>query len=183
MWRLKYSRAITRTNICMAAVLALPGWCQQSDPTVRNHPDACLNIVEDCSNTGTRYRAIRTVEDYGTHQHWMLLQNLSRPAAPAVLIQRPLDFSCARLSLERPDLRFPSDRESLSLPVIHAGNYLIVSEHTRVLDAELEAIALRPAAIGEGLTVRLKFGGRTRNAIATAPGRATLSEEGREAHR
>ena len=69
------------------------------------------------------------------------------------------------------------------MPVIHAGDYLIVSEHTRVFDADLEATALKTAAIGDSLTVRLKFGGRTLSVVATAPGRASLFEEGSAARR
>jgi hypothetical protein len=177
-----YSRAITLTSISLAAFLTLPGRCQEKNPTSRNQADECLNIADDHSKIATRYRAIRTIEDSGTHQHWLLLENLNRPGAPALLVQRACDSSRARILSEESELRSRSDIHDLSLPAIHVGDYLILSEHTRVFDAELEATALKTAAIGEGLTVRLKFGGRSLNAIATAPGRATLSEEGSEVH-
>ncbi len=135
------------------------------------------------SNIATRYRAICTIEDPGTRQRWILLQNLVRPAAPALLVQRPRNFSCVRFSPQGSESHSQPDSESRSLPVIHAGDYLILSEHTRFLDAELEAIALQPAAIGDSLTVRLKFGDRILRVIATAPGRAALSGEGSEARR
>jgi hypothetical protein len=177
MRRLNYSWAITLANISLATLLTLPGRCQQSNSTVRNQPDGCSSIVDDRFKIATRYRAIGTIEDPGTHQHWILLRNLSRPAAPAALVQSPRNSSCSGFSPERSDLRFPSHSDGPSLPVIRAGDYLVVSEHTRFFDAELEASALKSAAIGESLTVRLKFGGRTLNAIATAPGRAISSDD------
>ena len=69
------------------------------------------------------------------------------------------------------------------IPVIHAGDKLILSEHTSAIDADLEAVALTSAAIGKGLTVRLKFGSRTVSAIATAPGRASFAEGRTEVYR
>jgi hypothetical protein len=63
--------------------------------------------------------------------------------------------------------------QKLPIPVIHAGDTVILTEHTSVADAELEATALSAAGVGEALTVRLKIGGRL-GAIATAPGRASI---------
>lgn len=182
MRRLNHFRVITLANILLSVVLTPFSPCQQTNPVLRKWPYQCLNTTGDRSRIATSYRAIRSFEDPGTHQHWLLLRNLSRPAAPAVLVERSLDSSCAGSSLEKSDQRSLSGQR-YSLPVIQAGDYIVVSEHTRITDAELEATALNPAAIGESLSVRLKFGGRAVNAIATAPGRATLSEAGNEVRR
>jgi flagella basal body P-ring formation protein FlgA len=57
------------------------------------------------------------------------------------------------------------------------GDHLIVEEHTKLLDASLEAIALASARAGQTLRVRLSIGGRVVKAIAAAAGRATLFPE------
>ena len=181
MKRLTYFPAVTLANISLMAILTCPCRCQQGNAEAPHHSDDCSTTIEDGSNLVTRLRATRTIEDPGTHQHWVLLENLSRPAAPGLLVLRPRDFSCARLGAER--LRSSSDTQSVPIPVIHAGDKLILSEHTSAIDADLEAMALTSAAIGKGLTVRLKFGSRTVSAIATAPGRASFAEGRTEVYR
>jgi hypothetical protein len=149
---------------------------------VGTQPDACLNAVEPHSSIAPQYREIRTIEDRGTHQHWILLQNLNRPAAPALLLQGAQGFSCSRFR-EKSGSRSKADARSFLPPVIHAGDHLIVSEHSSELDADLEATALKSAAIGNSLTVRLKAGGGTLSVIATGPGRATFLQNGIEVRR
>ena len=173
MRRLDYFRACTMVSISLA-LATLPGWCQQGYTTTV-HNDACWNTATEPSNFLTRFREIRTIEDPATHQRWMLLQNLNQPAAPALFVPTPQEFFCTGLGPKRCELTV----QRASHAVIHAGDQLILSEHTRVSDAELEATALKTAAIGERLPVRLKLGGRILSAIATAQGRATLSGEGR----
>jgi hypothetical protein len=68
---------------------------------------------------------------------------------------------------------------ALPAPILHSGDRLIVDEHTAVVDAQLEAVAMGPAAAGGSLNVRLAIGGRVVRAVATAPGRAVLQEETR----
>ena len=67
-----------------------------------------------------------------------------------------------------------------TLPVIHAGDQIILSEHTINSDAELEATALDTAAAGDSLRVLIKFGGHTVRAIAATPGHATRGLEASE---
>jgi hypothetical protein len=63
------------------------------------------------------------------------------------------------------------------LPVIHAGDRLIVEENTRVAVARLEAIAMGPALRGSPLNVRLSIGGNVVRAVALGPGRAAFARE------
>jgi hypothetical protein len=63
------------------------------------------------------------------------------------------------------------------IPVIRAGDRLIVEEHTAVVDAVLEARALNPAAAGAPLDVRLTMGGNVVRVVAVGPGRAALLTE------
>jgi hypothetical protein len=60
-------------------------------------------------------------------------------------------------------------------PVIRAGDLIVVEEHTEVVDAVLEAVALGPAAEHGTLHARLRIGGRVVQATAVAPGRAQLA--------
>jgi hypothetical protein len=65
-------------------------------------------------------------------------------------------------------------RKSPPLPVIHAGEGVVVEEHTTTAEAYLEATALDSGAIGARISVRLKIGRKVLRAVAIAPGRALL---------
>jgi flagella basal body P-ring formation protein FlgA len=67
--------------------------------------------------------------------------------------------------------------EIIPVPVIGAGDRLILEEHSAVVDARLEAVALGPAAVGSALRVRLVIGGRVVRARALAAGHVALQEE------
>jgi flagella basal body P-ring formation protein FlgA len=61
--------------------------------------------------------------------------------------------------------------------VIRGGDRVILEEHTPVVDARLEAIALAPAREGGTLRVRLKIGGGIVEAVALGPGRVAFAAE------
>ena len=62
-------------------------------------------------------------------------------------------------------------------PAIHAGDALTVEEHTALVDARLEAIALGPAVEGAYFRVRLKIGGRVVRVEAVSAGHAVFGPE------
>jgi hypothetical protein len=66
----------------------------------------------------------------------------------------------------------------MAVPVIRAGDRIVVEEHTDVVDAVLEAVALGPAVEQGPLDVRLRIGGRVVRVVALAPGRARLFSKG-----
>jgi hypothetical protein len=78
--------------------------------------------------------------------------------------------------------QFKSEREMPNLfhlnaargLVTHAGDTVIVEEHTAVVDSRLEAVALGSAARGGEFQARLKIGGAVIRAIALDAGRASL---------
>jgi hypothetical protein len=177
---LNYSSIIA--IVSLVPLLAHSAWGQQHETVMGKQSDACSKITGEHFNIATHYRAIRTIEDPATHQFWILLRNLGRPSAPALLIQGSENVSREGTGWKKSGSSSVPDYPNFVPAVIHAGDSLIVSERTSVLDADLEATALREAAIGNRLTVRLKLGGRTLSVIATGPGRASL-EEGNEVRR
>ena len=134
---------------------------------------ACSNE----SNLKAHYRALREIEDPGTHQRWLLIQDQERAAGPAFFVRELRPSWCASFVAATTNSPSHFAARLRQLPVIHAGDAVLLSAHTKISDAEFEAIALGPAAAGDPLRVRLKFGGFTARAIATAPGRVTLADE------
>ena len=181
MQRLPYEPAMTLRCIILALLLPLAAVSQQS--TAVSPQEAAICMDPPHTHPAAKYRAIRVVEDRGTGQRWLLLEDLEHPSAPARFYSWSREFSCAHLFAEGSQLHSAENTRNVSLPVIHAGDALLLSEHTRIADAELEGTALTTAAPGETLTVSLKFGRRTLKAIATAPGRAAVSESGSEVPR
>jgi hypothetical protein len=173
----KWSRSVRLAGMSLTCLMAICGWSRQN-PYAAHAQSACSTLIDPLLSVPTRYRAVRAIEDRGTHQQWLLVKDLSHPSAPALLVQapgyrsrlQPTEFdSCSSRSVPR-----------FSLPVIHVGDPIIVSEHTAISDAQLGATALEAAAAGEPLNVRLKIGGQILHAIANAPGRATRIVEASE---
>ncbi len=61
--------------------------------------------------------------------------------------------------------------------VIHAGDALVVEEHSYVVDGRLQATALGSAAAGSEFEARLKIGGKVVLAVALEAGRAEMMPE------
>ena len=116
---------------------------------------------------------IREIEDPSTGDLWLLLRDRSRSGGPGrlVLARQPagtamtLDHSSAQPA--------PAGER----PVIHAGDAVIVEEHTARVDARLEAIALGPAVKRAYFKARLKIGGRVVQVVAISPGHAVFAPE------
>ena len=114
----------------------------------------------------------RIIEDPATHQCWILERYLNRPGAPSRLVQMPSGPPC--VCHEEQVTRLLTKSERVAIPIIHAGDRLILTEHTAVSNVQLEAIALNGASVGQSLPVRLKIGGQILHAVATAPRRASI---------
>jgi hypothetical protein len=111
-----------------------------------------------------RGQVLREIDDPSTGDRWVLLRNLSDPAAPARLVLTTKDM--------------PAEESPASALAIHAGDTLIVEDHTALADVRLEAVALSRATAGAEFTARLKIGGKVVHAVAVAPGKAVLSVAG-----
>jgi hypothetical protein len=106
---------------------------------------------------------LREIDDPHNGDRWLLTRNADNPAGPGMLVR----VSGARLGPQRAGLSEDSQAAAPALPVIRAGDRLIVEEDT----------AMNPAAAGSVLNVRLAIGGRVMRAVALAPGRAALEPE------
>jgi hypothetical protein len=113
---------------------------------------------------------VREIDDLHTGARWLLMRDPVHPGGPGRLV-----LVGGLRGIVRPS---EPGIEPL-LPVIHAGDRLIVEEHTAVVEARLEAVALGPAVIGSPLDARLKIGGNVVRVVAMAPGRAAFLAEAR----
>jgi len=113
---------------------------------------------------------VREIDDPYTGDRWLLMHNRQFPGGPGRLV-----LAAARRKASG-GVACQSEEAQL-IPVIHAGDRLIVEEHTAVVDAVLEARALNPAAVGAPLNVRLTIGGNVVRVVALGPRHAALLAE------
>jgi hypothetical protein len=111
---------------------------------------------------------MREIDDAGSGVRWLLIQDPAHRGGPGRLVAVRFD----------PDGNGPQRSAAFArpAPVIHAGDAVQVEEHSAVVDASLEAVALGSAIQGGPLKVRLKVGGRIVAAVALGPGRALLAQ-------
>jgi hypothetical protein len=111
----------------------------------------------------------------------LLVRDEAHPGGPGrlVLAEKPPIVEPGNRDAEnRPGSRQVAELTYVSpVPVIHAGDRLIVEEHTPIVEGHLEAVALGPAAAGGAFDVRLRMGGKVLRAVALGPGRAELQAE------
>ena len=134
-----------------------------------------VRVVASTSNTGSE--VLREIDDPATGGLWLLERDRDRPAGPGrlILIRRGAPLTVGKAGNVNPDVPIAAP------PVVHAGDLLLVEEHTPVVDAQLEAVAMEPAAKGGILRARLKIGGAVVRVVVQSPGHAlfgTVSEVG-----
>jgi flagellar basal body P-ring formation chaperone FlgA len=111
---------------------------------------------------------IREIIDPRNGDRWILTRDSSHPAGPGRLV---LLASLHILT------RHAVPEEEAQAPVIHAGDRVIVEEHTASVEARLEAVAMGPAQAGSPVNVRLSIGGRVLQAEAIGPEQAVFHAE------
>lgn len=110
-------------------------------------------------------RVLHEINDPYSGACWLVLQNTGHPAGPGLMIPAA-DFAAGGTHSSISEKERPI--------VIHAGDRLVIEEHTAAAEAFLEAVALNQASVGGTLEARLKIGGKVVRAVATVPGRAAL---------
>ena len=117
---------------------------------------------------------VREINDPHSGVRWLLLVNALHPGEPGRMVRA----DTFRGEFQKPKAAGQKAPALFQL-AIHAGERVIVEEHSQVVDARLDAVALNPAAVGGVVRVRLAVGGRVVRALAVDTGRVAL-DEGKE---
>ena len=144
--------------------------------------------AEESRLHGEQVQILGQMEDPATGQRWLHLREPGHPGGPErlVLLAGPVPSRrlVARLG-ESGEGAAASIRKAL-LPsksaryLVRSGDHLVIEEHTPVVDARLEAVALGSVrSPGEALRVRLVPGGNVLEVMVLGPGRAVFAREAR----
>ena len=117
---------------------------------------------------------VREIDDPHTGDRWLLMRNSQFPGGPGRLVLATAHRNAIGGASGR---TAGQPGEAQIIPVIHAGDKLIIEEHSAVVDAVLEARAINTATAGAPLDVRLTLGGRVVRVVALGPGRAARQTE------
>lgn len=113
----------------------------------------------------------KEIDDQGSGLRWLLVEDPAHPGGPGRLVSLRSDETKAKPGKS-------AARVVKTNAVIHAGDTVQVEEHSAVVDASLQAVALSSAIPGEMFRVRLRIGRRVVKARALAVGRAALEPAG-----
>jgi hypothetical protein len=165
--------AIVRWGWLLAAVVVgayaqTPGNAAAAPKALRGEPEAPEGELEPDG------QVLRQIEDSSTGDLWLLVRDQSRSAGPGRLVLTRQGTKTQRALSGGPT----QPLSAAARPVIRTGDALTVEEHTAVVDARLEAVALEPAVKGALLKARLKIGGKVVRVVAISPGRASFAPEG-----
>ena len=159
--------------LVLAAALAVNGQttgAPQSSPRVSDAPPQATLVQASAPDA-----VVREIDDPHTGAHWLLIRDPSHPGGPGRLLRAEGPHNPSRQrNLARKDGAGVEPSHVELHAVLHAGDRLIVEEHSPTVEARLEAVALGPAVIGSALNVRLSMGGKVVRAVVLAPGRAVL---------
>jgi hypothetical protein len=122
-----------------------------------------------------RQDILREIDDPHSGDRWLLVRDDSHPGGPGLLLRVAADDKGPSPSPQSPAVAENPAQGEAPAPLIHAGDRLIVEEHTPIAEAHLEARAMGPALLGGWFSVRLAIGGRVVRAVATSPGRAIFA--------
>jgi hypothetical protein len=153
-----------------AVLVVVPLWARaQTAASSKSGPRVLLSSPASAASIA-QGEIVREIDDPHLGNRWLLKRDPSHPGGPGLLLL---------VSAHRAGSAQPGQPPQTTAPVIHLGDRVVVEEHTPVVDARLEAVALNPAMAGSALHVRLTVGGRTMQAVALAPGRAAFAGETR----
>lgn len=144
---MKFEKAAAK--IGWAALLAASAASCAQPPGPQPQPDA----------------VVRAFDDPACGARWLLVRDAARPGGPGRLLPVPLERGHGGTAAATEN------------PMIRAGDRIVLEEHTRVVEARLEAVALGPAREGERFKARLKIGGKVVDAEAAGAGRAVFVPE------
>jgi hypothetical protein len=171
-WK-RVSRAIAGLG---GLVVAVVGACAQATGNNAAAVPEALRVAAATPGTALEpdRQVLLQIEDPSTGDLWLLQRDPSRPAGPGRLVLARQRISMRGATSGGPSQPFSAGER----PVIHSGDALMVEEHTAVVDARFEAVALEPAMKGAHFKARLKIGGKVVRVVAVSPGRASFAPEG-----
>jgi len=151
----------------LAASVVMMAQSPASAPKALTPVPVCHSQVEEGQIDGEIFREIR---DPNSGERWLLASDVNHRGGPGrlVLEAKGAGSDCAG------NRRVPTPAKA---PVIHAGDALIVEEHSTIAEAHLEAVALEPAARGAEFKARLKIGGKVVHVVALDRGRSAIAPE------
>jgi hypothetical protein len=114
----------------------------------------------------------KEIDDSCTGDRWLLVRDANHPAGPGRLMR--ITRAGRMVSPGESDESAPEVRERTVVPVIHAGDALVLEESTPLVEARLEARAMGPALCGGEFDARLAIGGKIVRAVALGKGRAAF---------
>jgi hypothetical protein len=166
----------------MGLLLLAVGWMDSAYAQAEDGPPAASQALVSPPSSmpgeqpvdGT---VIREIDDPHTGDRWLLVRDSIRPGAPGRMVLIAAGTSPLRRAAQvgtAPVAPLLAIRAQ-AVPVIHAGDRLIVEENTRRVEVRLEAVALGQAVSGAPLNVRLAIGGNVVRTVALGPGRATFA--------
>lgn len=158
------------------AVTVLAGACAQAPQYEAEKSSLQPTPIASSTAAPDPSEVVREIADPATGTLWLLTRDPDHPAGPGRITR--VRLSAVPSDGERSRGAGPvSAADSEKRPLIHAGDTLLVEEHSALVDARLEARALGPAAKGANFRARLKMGGAVVRAVAVAPGHAALAPE------
>ncbi len=176
----------TRIAVMLLAA-STPALAAQSSRTPAPVPDAAPHAgAPPAVSAEPRGEVVREIDDPCTGDRWLLLRGAADRAGPGRLVLAAGPGLGRSATAEKPQAASPSWDAPSSRPVIHAGDALVVEEHTAVVDVRLEATALGRAVVGAQFQARLKIGGKVVRVVAVGARRAVFApqiETGSEAWR
>ncbi len=165
--------------VLMAAAAWLPAWSQSATGDAPSVSVMQIAAVYLRAAAGPSGEVVREIDDPHTGDQWMLTRDPVHPEGPGrlVLVAGPGMRLASAGTRDETQPAASAPNRTAHQPVIHAGDTLIVEEHTAVVEARLEAMALGPAVQGAVFKARLKIGGKVVRAIAVSAGRAVFAQE------
>ncbi len=166
----------------------IPPWTQAQTPAgAHPGPRVILSSPTPASVSSLGAYAqgeiVREIDDSHNGDRWLLVRDPNHPGGPGLLLLVASVRSGPGPGPNNPDETNKAVTGQAATggvvipPAIRSGDRVIVEEHTPVVDARLEAVALGPAQVGSPFRVRLGVGGRIVRAVALGPGRAAFAEE------
>ena len=155
-------------------VVGFAGWLTAGlAGNAQSGTDASRSLVEEqtiVSAGNFSGEVLREIDDPATGDLWLLVRDPSLPAGPGrLLLVRHGDRLKAGASG-----KILTPARVVAQPIVRAGGQVLVEEHTPVVEARLEAVAMEPAVQGASFRARLTIGGAVVRVTAVSPGHAVL---------